>query len=393
MPWYFAGSMQAARVLLMLDASAAWSRGILRGFSAVAHEQGWNLLHYQPARTSLEWLARVWRPAAVVLGPEVGDAWPSSLRGGIVISVNADRTADGVASICLNESRIATEAMEHLRSTGLTHLTTFRYDESPFAIERERAFRRAAAEAGACVAVGWGMEGDKPSPAHEDPAAMAAWLGGLPKPCGVFAGCDAWATVVARYARAAELRVPEDVAIVGVDNDAIACELCVPPLSSVTVPWQSVGRQAAQLVRVALSGRALAVARVVVDPGHVMTRRSSDALAIEDLLVARAVRWIHEHSLRAVTVPMVARAVATSRRRLERRFHAVLGRTVVEEVRRARVETAKRLLSTTRYGLTDVAKNSGFTSAALLNVAFRREVGLPPGAYRRRVRATARDDD
>jgi LacI family transcriptional regulator len=376
----------------LLGSSGAWSRGILRGFSTVAHEHGWNLLHYHP-NADLDWLARAWAPVATVFGPEVHGAWPAALRSGIAVSVNADRSAEGIASVCLNEEQIARVALEHMRAKGLRQLTTFRFDESPFAVARESAFLKAAMESGARVVEGWWIDGADPSRAHEDPPAMVSSLRGLPKPCGVFACCDAWARVVARYARTADLRVPEDISIVGVDNDAIECELTAPPLSSVVVPWQGVGQQAAQLVRLALSGESIAGRQIVIAPTHVMIRRSSDALAIEDPFVARAVRWIHQHSNRTLTVPSVARAVGTSRRRLERRFHAVLGRTVVQEIRRVRVETAKRLLSTTGHDLAQIAKLSGFTNAALLSVAFRRELGLPPGAYRRRVQTSPSHDD
>jgi LacI family transcriptional regulator len=116
-------------------------------------------------------------------------------------------------------------------------------------------------------------------------------------------------------------------------------------------------------------------------------------LAIEDELVASAVRWIHANADRRLTVPMVARAVGGGRQRLERRFRAVLDRTVQEEVRRAHVEAAKELLATTRAPLNDVAKKSGFTNAALLNAAFQREVGMPPGVYRRRARPEIETDD
>jgi LacI family transcriptional regulator, galactose operon repressor len=358
----------------------------------VAHEHGWNLLHYHPS-ADLDWLARAWAPVATVLGPEVRGPWPAALRSGIAVSVNADRTAEGVASVFVDDEQIANVALEHMRAKGLRQLTTFRFDESPFAVARESAFLKAARASGARVVEGWWIEGADPSRAHEDPAAMVSWLRELPKRCGVFACCDAWASVVARYARTADLRVPEDVSIVGVDNDAIECELTAPQLSSVVVPWQGVGQKAAQWVRLALSGESIAGGRFVVAPTHVMSRRSSDALAIEDAFVARAVHWVHQHSNRTLTVPSVARAVGTSRRRLERRFHAVLGRTVVQEIRRVRVEMAKRLLSTTGHDLAQIARLSGFTNAALLSVAFRRELGLPPGAYRRRLQRSAANDD
>ncbi len=381
--------MADPRVLIVLAPTAAWSRGVLKGFSERARDKGWELIHYYPG-TDLEWLDRYWKPTATVLGPEVGDDW-RGVRSKIVVSVNRDRTARGLPSVCPNEEQIGKLALYHLLSKGLPSVTTFRFDESPFAVLREQAFRDAARASHVRLAAPWWTGRIEPS--QTDPATIAGWIGSLPKPCGVFVCCDSWAEVVLRYAKAANTRVPEDLAVVGVDNDPTICELTTPPLSSVTVPWQSMGRQAAQLVEFALAGKSIAGRRILIEPGPVMTQRSSDALAIEDDLVARAVRYIRDHSHGALKVPSLARAVAASRRRLERGFHTVLGRTIVEEIRRTRVEAARQLLAVTRHSLSDIAKLSGFSNATLLSVAFRREVGLPPGAYRRQVRGELSEDD
>jgi LacI family transcriptional regulator len=124
-----------------------------------------------------------------------------------------------------------------------------------------------------------------------------------------------------------------------------------------------------------------------------VARRSSDALSIADPVVAKAVRWIRDNESRRLTVTMVARALGGGRQRLERRFRSVLDRTVQEEIRRAHVEAAKRLLETTRQSLREIAKQSGFTTPALLNVAFQREVGVSPGVYRRRVQKELAQDN
>jgi LacI family transcriptional regulator len=135
-----------------------------------------------------------------------------------------------------------------------------------------------------------------------------------------------------------------------------------------------------------LSGVSIDGRRVLVEPTDVVSRRSSSPSAIRDPLVAAAVDWIHAHADRRLSVPMVAKAVGATRQRLERRFRQSLGRTILEEVRRAHVEIARKLLATTELRLPEVAKQSGFTNAALLSVAFRREVGASPGAYRRQSR-------
>jgi LacI family transcriptional regulator len=373
------------RVLIVLDTFAAWSRGILKGFADVANASGWTIVHYHPG-AELPWLLSEFSPAVVVHGPVRG-AWPEALRSCPAISVNADRSAEGIASVFPDERRIGALALRHLAWRGLENVTTFRFDDFPFAVAREEAFVREASKVGVRSVPGWWIDGAWPARNREEPAAIRAWLKSLPKPCGVFTCSDAWGRVVARYAQSSGLRVPEDLALVGVDNDTIECELITPPLSSVAVPWRSLGESAAHLVRRTLAGRSVARQRVIVPPLDVVTRRSSDVLAVTDPTVRAAVSFIRANAARRVTVPVVAAAVRSTRRRLERGFRACLGRTVMHELRRAHVEAAKRLLATTAQTLPAIAAQSGFTTAALMSEAFRREMGLTPGEYRRRARA------
>jgi LacI family transcriptional regulator len=360
-----------------------------------AHERGWTLLHYHPYYPSVELdsLARKFAPAAAVVGPELLGRSLTALAPASIVSVAADRSSEGIASACVDEEAISALALEHLLAKRVRHVTTFRFASWRFARERERAFVARARAAGVTVPAGWTGNEAAPSRIEEDPTAVVKWLHGLPKPCGIFTCCDGWARIVARYIRLAGLRVPEDLPLVGADNDVVECELLAPPLSSVMIPWQEIGKNAALLVRRGLAGQAIDGERIVSTPIAVLARRSSDILAIDDVLVAKAVRWIREHADRRLNVAMIADAVGGGRQRLERRFRRVLARTVAEEIRRARVDAAKELLQTTRSALTEVARRSGFTSAALLSVAFQRELGMPPGAYRRRVQSAASNSD
>jgi len=382
--------MDARPVLVLLDSGPAWSRGILQAFMLAAHERGWVPIHLHPSYPplDLDWLVRTFAPAAAVVGPELLGRSLAPLVPASVVSVAADRSSQGIASVCLDEGAIAGVALEHLLAKGVRNVTTFRFASWHFALEREREFVERARTTGANVPAGWGSHEVVHARSGEDPAAIAKWLLGLPKPCGIFICSDGWARIVIRNVRLTGLRIPEDVLLVGVDNDVAECQLLAPHLSSVIVPWQEVGRNAARLVQHALSGRSIQAERLIISPVGVQTRGSSDIWAIDDLLVAKALRWIREHAHQRLSVPMVARSVGGGRQRLERRFRRVLDRTVVEEIRRARVEAAKELLQTTRAGLSEIAKRSGFGNAGLLNSAFQRELGIPPGVYRRRAHET-----
>jgi LacI family transcriptional regulator len=383
--------MPSPRVLVVLDTLMTWSRGVLRGFARVAHERGWSLLHYHPD-ADLEWLARAWPVDAAVLGPATAARFVRPAKHCVTVAVNTDMSASGIASVSPDEERIADLALEHFLARGFRNLAAFRFDESPFAVRREERFRRGAERAGLRLAPGWWKDGADPPRSQEDPTAIVGWLRTLPKPCGVFALCDSWARVVARYARESGSRIPEDLALVGVDDDAMECEIMAPPLSSVAVPWRTLGASAAELVNQGLRGRAIDGKLVRVAPLEVVRRRSSDTFAVSDPLVLRAISWIHEHAERRITVPMIARATGATRQRLERHFRRALGRSIMQEARRAHVELAQRLLGTSDLALDDIARRSGFTNAALLSVAFRREVGVPPGVYRRRAGGRANDD-
>lgn len=382
-----AAALDAPRVLAILNMGTAWSRGVLRGFMAVAHERRWTVLHYPPP-VDLGALVQKFAPSVLLVGPDSGKV-PLAISAALpVVSVALDLGSEGIVSVYPDEERIGVLALEHLMATGLQHVSTFRLDSSEFGAARARAFVARAQKAGARVAVGWGSEGAPAGGRGEDVEGIISWLLGLPKPCGLFTCADHWARIVARYIRLSGLRVPDDIALVGVDNDLVECELLAPPLSSVMVPWPELGKHAAGLVQRLLHGQRIERQRWLVAPLGVATRRSSEIFAIEDALVARAVRWIRQNAHQHIDVPMVADAVGGGRKRLERRFRKSLDRTVQEEIRRARVETAKRLLGMSGAGLVEIAKQSGFSNAALLSVAFKREVGMPPGVYRRRARET-----
>jgi LacI family transcriptional regulator len=260
-----AAALDAPRVLAILNMGTAWSRGVLRGFMAAAHERRWTVLHYPPP-VDLAALVHKFAPSVLVVGPDSGQV-PSAIGGAIpIVSVAQDLGSEGIVSVYPDEERIGVLALEHLMATGLRQVSTFRLDGSEFGLARGRAFVARAHKAGARVAVGWGSDGAAPPGRGEDAEGIISWLLGLPKPCGLFTCADHWARIVARYIRLAGLRVPDDIALVGVDNDLVECELLAPPLSSVMVPWTELGSHAARLVQRLLHGQRLERQRWLVPP-------------------------------------------------------------------------------------------------------------------------------
>lgn len=214
---------------------------------------------------------------------------------------------------------------------------------------------------------------------------LAGWLGTLPRPVGVMACNDDRGREVLVACRDAGLRVPEEVAVVGVDNDELLCELADPPLSSVALNAEAGGYRAAALLDRLMRGERQKPERLLVEPLHVVARRSTDIVALDDPEVAEAVHFIQDHATEPIGVADIVQAVLISRRALELRFRKAIGRTLHAEIRRVRLERASRLLVETDMPITQVAAASGFGRASYLAQAFSQAFGSTPARYRRRV--------
>jgi LacI family transcriptional regulator len=183
------------------------------------------------------------------------------------------------------------------------------------------------------------------------------------------------------------IAVPDEVAVIGVDNHELLCELSHPPMSSVIPNTHRTGYEAAALLDQMMGGHRVAGQTHLIAPLGIATRQSTDVLAIEDRHVARAVAYIRAHACEGITVDDVLRAVPQARRLLERRFKKLLGRTPHEEIRRVQLDRVKALLAQTDLSLADVAERCGYAHVEYLSVVFKKKAGLPPSQYRAQHRA------
>lgn len=216
---------------------------------------------------------------------------------------------------------------------------------------------------------------------------LEQWLASLPKPVGVMACDDARARQVAVACQRAHLRVPQDVAIVGAGNDPLICEVTDPPLSSVALAAERVGYEAARLLAHLMDGGAAPAEPKIIPPAGMVVRFSTYVTSTDDADVAQAMNFIRDHVQAGITVEDVLSSVPLSRRMLELRFRSATGRSPAEEIRRVRIERAKRLLVDTDANMAGVAQGSGFSSANQLCETFRRETGVSPTQYRKQFRA------
>jgi LacI family transcriptional regulator len=203
----------------------------------------------------------------------------------------------------------------------------------------------------------------------------------LPKPIGVFACDDDRGHDVLEACKLAGLKVPEDVAVVGVDNDEVFCELADPPLSSIAFNAETAGYRAAALLDAMMQGRARKRQQIVVESLGVVRRRSTDIVAVDDVDIANALQFIRRQHGRAIAVDQVADEVGMWRRSLEKRFREMIGRSILEEVQLTRLQRAKCLLRETTFPISKVAEMAGFGSAGYFIQFFQKQLASSPRKY------------
>ncbi|MFZ5828660.1 MAG: XylR family transcriptional regulator [Planctomycetota bacterium] len=211
---------------------------------------------------------------------------------------------------------------------------------------------------------------------------LVRWLRSLPRPTGILAGNDSCARHLLEACRESGLRVPDDVAVLGVDNDELTCELALPPLSSIAQGAEQIGYQAAALLDKLMIRRRQRTVHLVVPPLGLVKRQSTDLVAPEHDLVGQALSFIRARAPERIGANDVARHLDVSRSTLDGRFKSRLGRTVHEELERVRLQTVRRLLLTTDLPLNEVARQSGYSSIHYLCHVFRRALQQTPSQFR-----------
>ena len=212
------------------------------------------------------------------------------------------------------------------------------------------------------------------------------WMGAWSSPTGVNTSYDLLARHVACACERSGLHVPQDVALVGTHNEAVICLHPEPSLTSIDLGYEQVGYHAAGLLNDMMEGSAAPEEPIRIPPVGIMPRRSTDSLAVDDDMVASAMRFITEHSHEPIRVGHVAQNVGVARRMLERRFSKRLGRSIAHEIARLRVERAKRKLIETKASIKSIATEFGFADSLQMAVVFNRLEGMSPSVYRRKNR-------
>jgi LacI family transcriptional regulator len=377
-------------VALLVETTGAYGRGLIQGIAKYNREHGNWSTYFRPHALNDSppaWLRR-WKGDGMLVRIETPEMYEVVRRCGVP-AVNLRGTIKGLPLpyVTMDNREIARLAHQHLRDRGIRNFAVCgrAATRNLALIERCDHFRELIErDGGVCyifpplaarrTAVTWEQEQDQ----------LAAWIRSLPKPVGIFGCNDERGLQVLDACRRVGVTVPDDVAVIGVDNDPAICDLTIPRLTSIDPNAEAIGYEAAALLDRMMAGQAAPTDPIMLAPRGVVTRRSTDVVASDDQEVGRAIGYIREHACRGLQVVDVLGHMAMSRASLQQRMKQVLGRTIHQEIQRVRLGKVKDLLAMSDMTIKQVARESGFASVQYMTRVFRAVTGETPARYRMR---------
>jgi LacI family transcriptional regulator len=379
------------RIAVLVETSTSWGAQIVQGIAQYARDHGpWSLFVEPRGVSERLQLPERWQGSGVIARLTTRQLAHQIASSGLpCVNVAWSRVPGArVARVTPEDTAIGQLAAQHLIEQGYRHFAYFNLGYQPYYRDQiGPSFVRVVAEHGFCCAVysSGAVTWTRP-PSLSDLPDLDRWLAGLPKPVGILAWDSRHGRFLTEVCGLSNLIVPDDVGIIICQNDDVLCETTTPPLSSVDAAPMQVGYKAAALLSQMIDGSAPATSQIRVAPVGVTTRGSTCPAALDDPLVADALKFIRRHAHRAISVGDVLAEVTVSRRSLELRFAKVLGRSPAEEIRRAHLHHAMNLLSQTDLPIHQISAASGFNYNIVMNRVFQREVGMTPSDYRRQAR-------
>lgn len=387
-PWY--RHVKQPIVALLIETSKTFGRGLLRGVTRyVRAHRSWSIriderglddpLPYGLKRGAVDGV--ILRSSNETLSRAV-----AALKVPVVYL--GERRDTGLPMLNSDDEEIVRLAVQHMKDRGFKRFGFVGFQGKPWSDTRRDFFEAEILESGDAFDQ-FEFKPDKQGrmswPAQE--RRLCKWLSRLEKPIALMACYDVMGVRVLNACRAIELAVPEQVAVIGVDNDALLCELADPPLTSVAHDVEQIGYEAAVLMEELMTSKKPAAASMKdINPLGVVARQSTDVLAIDDTKIAEAMRFIRKNVFDGIKVSHVLEALNMNRVTLNRRFRKNFGRSPKEEIVGLQTVRCKQLLRETDFTLEKIAGLVGFEHAEYMSVLFKRETGITPGEYRRRGR-------
>lgn len=377
---------QTRHIALAFPIGLAHLQPLVRGITDYARSHGSWIFTTNPETVTLPIQSlRGWRGdgvITVILNP--ADARAAQELNMPVVTFAGAMRDPGVPRVMVNNHSVGRLAAEHLLACGFPRFGYYGLHNVRYAHDRGEGFLRRLAEVGHAASVHLSRNSLGIShPWRDEMEKLDQWVGTLEGPVGILAANDMRARMLIDSSQRLGRRVPDDVGVIGVDNDMVTCEFSDPQLSSIACDWYRIGVESAATLDAMLKGRTVQTEQLI-EPAGVIKRRSSDVLIVDHPGVATAIQYMHEHISEVFGVEQLLHEAATSRRSLELGFKRSLGCTPHDFLCRTRIAKAKELLSQPRrMKLAAIAAECGFSDARRLRIVFHRYEKMTPAEYRR----------
>ena len=375
------------RVALLVETTRTYTREVLGGVKRFIAAHGpWSTFLELRALDSAPpaWL-RDWDGDGILTRTFTQEMADLISRTGLpAVELRATNLKGDRPFVGMDNASIGRSVAEHFFERGYRQFAAYSLRTERFFIERVQNFVRSVESYGCrCFELPETLS-DSAADWEKSQDTLINWLSLLPKPVGIFAANDQLGVRLLDACQRAGVAVPEEVAVVGAENEETLCSFATPALTSVRFDGQTVGYKAAELLERLMSGKSVKLRETLIPPKGIIVRASSDELVINDRLVANAVRLIREDANKGLNVDNLCKRLNVSRSTLDRRMKSALNRSPKEEISRIRFREVERLLIETDLTMETIAELTGFTHSHYLQAAFKQIYGETPGGFRSR---------
>jgi len=375
------------RVALLIETTRTYTRELLAGVRRYLAEHGpWStFLELRALDSSPPAWLRHWNGDGILTRTFTEEMAESITACGVPsVEIRSTRFKTGFPFVGVDNHLIGRMVAEHFMERGYRQFGAYSLHTETFFEERVRNFVTTVQASGCTCSLLPESTSDSAADWEQSQSRLIAWLSGLPKPVGIFAANDQLGVRLLDACQRAGIIVPEEVAVVGAENEETLCAFANPPLTSVRFDGGAVGYKAAEMLDRLMRGKKAPRAQTLIPPRGIVVRASSDELVINDRLVANAVRLIRENIASGFNVDDLCRKLNASRSTLDRRMQAALRRSPKEEILRLRFREVERLLMETDLTIAAIAAQTGFAHSHYLQAAFKERHGETPGEHRKR---------
>lgn len=382
--------MKKFRVALFFDLSRQYDRDVIQGILNFSNELAhWEFFYEAPhylekddVKRQIQKIIR-WQPDGIIARANVGWEKLLSIKKPIIISPHYDKV-EGVTNIYSDNEMIGSMVAKELLRKGFDNFSFFGDDKFYWSRERQQAFENTLAETSNKRYIP--VPSEITSLRWEDkPEALAQWVQEQPLPMAIMGASDEYSQLLVQAMRIANLNIPREVAIIGVDNDRFICELSNPTLSSVDQDAERSGYLSAQALHKMMKNNLLVTDPIISYPRMIVRRKSSDEYAIADENIQRAIEFIKENApKRDINVDEVVNVTRLSRRSLELRFVTLLNQTIHDFISMERIEKVCELLENSNKTIKEIAFKTNFNSVESLSRLFKKVTGTTPSEFRRK---------